>query len=73
MAGTFHVTMRGEDGTVFTRECSAGSVQSCFDWAEELWPEAVVLEVFDPVKREEEIYQRVCRRMDDDDVYYDQD
>jgi hypothetical protein len=68
--GIFHVTLRGEDGSIFTREFS-GSQEHILEEARELWPEAKVLDWFDPVEREEEIYRRVCRRMDDEDVYHD--
>lgn len=66
----YHVTMRGEDHTVFTRECEASSPEGAYDWADELWPEATVLEIFDPVVRQHTVEDRV-RRMMDDDYYYD--
>jgi len=71
---TFHVTMRGEDHTVFTRECEAESPDGALEWAEELWPEATVLEVFEPRKRAEEVYDRARHRMDlEDEGIFDDD
>lgn len=67
---TYNVTMRGEDHTVFTRSCEASSPEGAMDWADELWPEATVLEVFDPSVRAQDVYDRVRREMDDD-YYYD--
>jgi hypothetical protein len=72
MSSTFHVTFRGEDGTIFTREYH-GTKERILEEAEEMYPEARVLDFFDPVAREEEIYRRVCRRMDDEDVYHEDD
>ena len=67
----YNVTLRGEDGTVFTEECNAGSVEQVFAWAEEQWPEANVLDVFKPEERAHEIYMRAQRAYDDDtyDLY----
>lgn len=69
----FHAFIRGEDRTEFTIEVQAPDAESARRKAEDRYPEASVLEVFDPVVREQEIYERACRRMDDDDVYYDYD
>lgn len=67
----FHVLLQGEDRTEFTIQTDGRSPDEARLEAEELYPEARILEVFDPVVREQEIYERVCRRMDDEDVYYD--
>lgn len=66
----YYVTLRGEDRTEFTEEHRASSPDEVIAWAEERWPEATVLEVFDPVARQEAVEDRV-RRMMDDDYYYD--
>lgn len=65
-SGTFHVTLRGEDGTVFTREYHGTSEDILAD-AEEMFPEATILDWFDPVARQQEVYERVCRSMEDED------
>lgn len=69
MSKLFHAFIRGEDGTEFTREHEANSPEEVFDWAEEMWPEAIVLDVFEPSVRAQEVYERAVRRMDDEDVY----
>lgn len=66
----YYVTLRGEDRTEFTESHRASSPEEVIAWAEELWPEATVLEVFDPIERKEAAQAR-ARRMMDDDYYYD--
>lgn len=65
----FHAFLRGEDRTEFTIEVDAPDEDSARRKAEDRYPEASVLEVFDPAVRADEIYRRACRRMDDEDVY----
>ena len=69
----FHAFLQGEDRTEFTIEVDATDADSARRKAEDRYPEAHVIEVFDPEVRAEEIHLRACRRMDDDDVYYDSD
>lgn len=68
---TYNVFLRGEDHTEFTIGLDAETEQEAREIAQDHYPEATVLEVFDPVQRADEIYYRACRRMDDEDVYYD--
>ena len=66
----YNVTFRGEDGTIFTRTCNASSPDRVLVWADEMYPEARVLDVFDPAERAADIYRR-AEMMYDDDYYYD--
>lgn len=67
----YNAFLRGEDRTEFTISLDAPDEGTARQMAEERYPEATIVEVFDPVAREEEIYLRACRRMDDEDVYYE--
>lgn len=67
---TFHVYLRGEDRTEFTIEVQAANLDAARDEAEDRYPEASVLEVFDPDERARDIYERAQSDYDND-YYYD--
>lgn len=61
----FHALIRGEDRSEFTIEVDGKDVEAARQEAEDLYPEATILEVFDPVKRADDIYERAQRAYDD--------
>lgn len=68
----FHVYLRGEDRTEFTIQCDVDTMDEARKTAEERYPEAIVLEVFDPVQRADAAYHRAQAIYDDPDLdYYD--
>ena len=74
MLYSFH--LRGEDRTEFVWDCDADNKAHAFNKLESVYPEASVISVHDEAELaeiEEERYRQACRRMDDDDVYYDED
>lgn len=62
---TFHAFLRGEDHTEFTIEVEAKCACLARTEAEERYPEATILEVFDPTERAEEAYHRAQAIYDD--------
>lgn len=70
---TFNVILRGEDRTEFATEVEARDEDSARREAEDLYPEASVLEVFDPREREAEIYRRATLLHDDPYAHDDYD
>lgn len=65
----FHALLRGEDRTEFTIELDATDRDTAELEVEDLYPEADVIEIFDPVERAEAAYYRAQR--DYENNYYD--
>jgi hypothetical protein len=63
---TYNAALRGEDGTEFVVSVTARNLDNAYDDIIEDYPEAKVLEIFEPSVRAEELYHRVSR-----DSYYD--
>lgn len=61
--------LRGEDRTEFAISIEAENKDSAYQEVDDLYPEATVLELFDPEVRAREVYDRVQRNLDD--PYYD--
>lgn len=57
----YNAFLRGEDRTEFTIEVEANSIEDAEREVEERYPEATIVEIYDPLKREVEIL-----RYDDD-------
>jgi hypothetical protein len=67
----FNAYLRGEDHTEFTITLNATTRDAAYDEVADRYPEASVLEIFDPQERAHEIYMRAQKAYDGD--YYDYD
>jgi hypothetical protein len=62
---TWNAFMKGEDGMDFTVEVQANSISEAREILEEDYPESRIEQIFDPIEREREIYERANRLYDD--------
>jgi hypothetical protein len=68
---TWNAFLQGEDRTEFTIEVQANSIEDAEREIEERYPDAKILEIYDPIARADEIYERAARAYDND--YLDDD
>jgi hypothetical protein len=64
----WNVLLRGEDGMEFVIATEAKTIGAARDEAEENYPESHVLQVFDPVEREERLYREANERYENPDL-----
>jgi hypothetical protein len=68
---TWHVYLQGEDHTEFTIEVQAETIADAREEAEDRYPEASILEVFDPIQRADDLYDKARRNYENDLDDYD--